>query len=172
MRAIETTFLLLALVSPWKAAAQDLASAEQPAGQPIHYGIPEVASEGGAETKVYDPTARRDPFRPFILDLRPEGRTEELTPLQRYEVGQLTVAATVWEVNPPRALLEDGTGMGYIITLGTAIGPNGGVVTAIEPERVVVEERVLDFYGKERLNRIVMETPREETPNQSARGRK
>ena len=53
--------------------------------------------------------------------------------------------------------------MGYIVTLGTPIGRNGGVVTAIEPQRVVVEERVLDFYGKEQVNRIVMETPKEGT---------
>jgi hypothetical protein len=34
-----------------------------------------------------------------------------------------------------------------------------------------VEERVLDFYGNEQVNRIVMETPKED-PNQQGRERR
>jgi Tfp pilus assembly protein PilP len=121
---------------------------------------------------AYNPTGRRDPFRPFTIDIHPEARVQ-LTPLQRYELGQLTVVGTVWEVSPPRAMVEDSVGMGYIVTLGTPIGRNGGLVTAIEPRRVIVEERVLDYYGKEQVNRIVMETPKEEeSPSQLARERK
>ncbi len=116
------------------------------------------------------PAVLRDPFRPFTMNLRPDVPVH-LTPLQRFDIGQLTLVATVWEMNPPRALVEDSFGMGYIITLGTPIGPNGGVVKAIEPQRVLVEERVLDFYGKERINQVVMETPKDE-PNQPGRERK
>lgn len=166
--------LLLALVGPWVAPVQSNGSTGDPAAPQFnnhlqdgnHDGVPDGVPAG---LPPYNPAGRRDPFRPFILDLRPEPRTQQMTPLQRFEVGQLTVSATVWEISPPRALLEDGTGMGYIVTLGTPIGRNGGIITAIEPERVVVEERVLDFYGKEQVNRIVMETPKEEGPNQPAR---
>ncbi len=115
---------------------------------------------------------RRDPFRPFTLDLRAAEKPVQLTPLQRYELGELAVVATIWELSPPRAMVEDGVGMGYIVTLGTPIGHNGGIVTAIEPARVVVEEHELDFYGKEQVNRIVMETPKEEGPNRPVRERK
>jgi Tfp pilus assembly protein PilP len=120
------------------------------------------ATDGQDGTPAYNPAGRRDPFRPFTLDIRPEARTQ-LTPLQRYELGQLVVVATVWELSPPRAMVEDSVGMGFIVTVGTPIGRNGGVVTAIEPQRIVVEERVLDFYGKEQVNRVVMETPKEST---------
>jgi len=74
------------------------------------------------------------------------------------------VVATVWATSPPRAMIEDSVGMGYIVGLGTPVGRNGGVVTAIEQDRVIVEEKVVDFYGKEQVNRIVMETPRENQP--------
>ena len=115
---------------------------------------------------------RRDPFRPFTLDMRlHQDRLVQLTPLQHYELGQLAVVATVWDVNPPRGMVEDSSGMGYIVSLGTPIGSAGGIVTAIEPQRIIVEERVLDYYGKEQVNRIVMETPKEEGPNQAARER-
>jgi len=119
----------------------------------------------------YSAVGRRDPFRPFTLDMRPEAPRVALTPLQRYELGQLTVVGTVWAVNPPRAMLEDSAGMGFIVSIGTPIGRNGGVVTGIEPERVIVEERIFDFYGKEQVNRVVMETPKDD-PAKAGRERK
>jgi hypothetical protein len=144
-----------------------------PLGGPV-YGAQQKASLGtgdsSGETNAVPVKPRRDPFRPFTLDLRPEARVP-VTPLQRYELGQLTVVATIWDLSPPRAMVEDSFGMGYIITIGTPIGRNGGVVTAIEPQRVLVEERVLDFYGREQVNRIVMETPKEEGPSQPERER-
>lgn len=120
---------------------------------------------------AYSSVGRRDPFRPFTLDMRPEAPRVALTPLQRYELGQLTVVGTVWAVNPPRAMLEDSAGMGFIVSIGTPIGRNGGVVIGIEPERVIVEERILDFYGKEQVNRVVMETPKDD-PAKAGRERK
>ena len=155
--------LLLALVLCGIAAA---AVAQEAAA-----GSGERTQDGSDEAPPYNPVGRRDPFRPFTLSIRPEVNVP-LTPLQRYELGQLIVVATMWDVSPPRAMVQDSVGMGYIVTLGTPIGRNGGIVTAIEPERVVVEERVLDFYGKEQVNRIVMETPKEEGPIQAARERK
>lgn len=135
---------------------------QEPAGDPR-----EAPSREGPSN---DATHRRDPFRPFTLDIRPE-RIIQATPLQRFELGQLAVVATVWNISPPRAMVEDSGGMGYIVSLGTPIGRSGGVVAGIEPERIIVEERVLDYYGKEQINRIVMETPKEEGPNQAARER-
>jgi Tfp pilus assembly protein PilP len=161
MRAFSSLAILLALAGVPARAAEEV----QPAA------VAQVA-DSSADAPPYNPAGRRDPFRPFTLDIRPEDRAQQVTPLQRYEIGQLTVVATVWEMSPPRAMLEDSVGMGYIVNPGTLIGRNGGVVTAIEPERVVVEERVLDFYGKEQVNRIVMETPKEEVPNQPVRERK
>ena len=111
----------------------------------------------------------RDPFRPFTLDLRQEPRAP-LSPLQRYELRQLTLAATIWNASPPRAMVQDSSGMGYIVGIGTPMGSNGGFVTAIERERLIVEERVVDYYGKEIVNRVVMETPKEDGPK-SARER-
>src|ERR1043166_2152090 len=92
-------------------------------------------ADSPADAPPDNPAGRRDPFRSFTLDIRPEERGQQVTPLQRYEIGQLTVVATVWEMNPPRAMLEDSVGMGYIVNPGTPIGGNGGVVCGIAPHR-------------------------------------
>lgn len=159
IRLLLPVLLLSAL--PLARAAAEMPEAQEAAVQ---------KGEAASELPVYDAAGRRDPFRPFTLDMHPEARAQ-LTPLQRYELGQLTVVGTIWDLRPPRAMVEDSAGMGYIVTLGTPIGREGGVVTAIEPQRIVVEERVIDFYGKEQVNRIVMETPTEQGPNQLARER-
>jgi hypothetical protein len=104
---------------------------------------------------------RRDPFRPFTLDLQradvPEA--EILTPLQRYEIAQLKLTGLVLDMRPPRAMLQDNSGMGYIVTPGTPIGRRHGVVKSIEPGRLVVEEIVLDYYGRQQPHQVVVEMP-------------
>jgi type IV pilus assembly protein PilP len=132
-----------------------------------------AAGTDGAQVEAAQPAANaaalaargRDPFRPFTLDLRPE--TEEtaiLTPLQRYELPQLRLTAVVLDLKPPRAMLQDNSGMGYIVTPGTPIGRRRGVVKAIESRRVVVEEHVLDYYGREQVHQVVIEMSKDDKP--------
>ncbi len=107
---------------------------------------------------------RRDPFRPFTLNLTGEGPEVGglVSPLQRYELPQLRLAAVVLASNPPRAMLQDNSGMGYIVTPGTPIGRRHGVVKSIEPRRIVVEELVLDYYGRQQAHQVVIEMPRDD----------
>ena len=128
--------------------------------------VPAVEAPAGAPVTAPPrrPGRRRDPFRPFTLDLRPETIAEPVTPLQRYELPQLKVAAVLLDIKPPRAMLQDNSGMGFIVTPGTLIGRNRGVVTAIESRRVVVEERVQDFYGNEQVQRVVLEMAKDDEP--------
>jgi len=103
----------------------------------------------------YDPTGRRDPFRPPRAGTAQTG--EPRTPLQRYEIGQLKLVAIIYETREPRAVVEDDQKLGYIVKVGTPIGPNGGVVRSIERGRVVVVEQAADYYGERRENEVTME---------------
>jgi hypothetical protein len=113
---------------------------------------------------------QRNPFRPFTLDLRPQYSGEPLTPLERYDLPQLRVAAVLVDLQPPRAMLEDNSGMGYIVTPGTPIGRNRGVVTAIESRHIVVEEKLVDYYGREQTQRVVLEMPKDEEAQRDDQG--
>lgn len=134
--------------------------------------VPDVGSapgEAAAQAEQLE-GRQRNPFRPFTLDLRPDSNGEPLTPLERYDLPQLRVAAVMVDLQPPRAMLEDNSGMGFIVTPGTPIGRNRGVVTAIESRRIVVEEKLLDYYGREQTQRVVLEMPKDEEAQRDDQG--
>ena len=109
-------------------------------------------AEGGMAAEnayFYDSVGKRDPFlSPFHIAPGQNVVAEATTPLQRFHLGQLKLVGVVWQASQPKALIEDGDGLGYIVEAGTRIGTNGGVIRTIEPERVVVEEYETDFSGK------------------------
>ena len=118
-------------------AAPRLASAQEKPEQPE------------AEEYGYEPVGKRDPFRPlYMVRAKPPETGEPKTPLQRYELGQLKLVGVVWEKDEPKALVEDSAGLGYVVGQGALIGSSGGVVKRVEPDRLVVEEEFLDFYGR------------------------
>jgi type IV pilus assembly protein PilP len=117
----------------------------------------------------YDPTGKRDPFlSPFYVPPEEPAPEEAKTPLQRFDLGQLKLVGVIWEADEPKALIEDGGGLGYIVTRGTLIGSKGGIIRTIEPRRIVVEEYEIDFSGKRRAQErelllSIVETGREGT---------
>ncbi len=129
------------------------------------------ASGGPAAALQVDPTpyayraeGKRDPFRPFALQSEKSAESAEpLSPLQRYEIGQLKLVGIVYNVLPPRAMVEDSAGLGFILTPGTPIGPNGGIVTAIEPRQVVVVEWQTDVIGEKHRKEYVLQLPADVT---------
>lgn len=105
----------------------------------------------------YSAAGKRDPFQPIALKPKASQRPREnLSPLERYEIGQLKLVGIVWDIQEPRAMVEDSAGLGFIIKVGTPIGPNDGKVKAISPMEVFIEEVHTDFYGERRNREIGM----------------
>jgi len=114
---------------------------------PVH-----AQEETGEDSYRYDPAGKRDPFlSPFYRQPEQAAPEEAKTPLQRFDLGQLKLVGVILEEQEPKALIEDSGGLGYIVTKGTPIGSKGGVIKAIEPKRVVVEEYETDFFGKRQV---------------------
>lgn len=116
---------------------------------PQETASPEASPED--DTYHYDPAGKRDPFFSPLYRVTEQGGTtldEARTPLQRLDLGQFKVVGIILETPEPKALIEDNSGLGYIVTSGTLIGPNGGVIKSIEPNRILVEEYETDFFGK------------------------
>ena len=117
----------------------------------------------------YHLEGRPDPFMPFISDkadgtLNPNEiieNDEQLTGMQLFEPGQLTLVALVNTSDQKFAMVEDVSGKGYIINEGTRIGRRG-VVRSISPNKVLIEEIAMTRAGKKLTSDIVMVLRKEE----------
>ena len=124
--------------------------------------LPQAEKEPG-EPKPAVPLVigKRDPFRPFTLNNRPsQRRRENLSPLERYELGQLKLVGVIWDIKQPNAIVEDSAGLGYMVRIGTPIGSNEGKVKTIQPAGLVIEEFQFDVYGaKKKIERSMKLAP-------------
>ncbi len=116
-----------------------------------------LAADAGKDFKN-----RRDPFRPPNLVPVSNRKTLPLSPLEKYEVGQLKLVGVVWQLSRPRAMVEDEAGLGFIVKVGTRIGRHGGVVKKIEPGKVTIEEIAINFYGEREARQVEMRIAEEE----------
>jgi Tfp pilus assembly protein PilP len=106
----------------------------------------------------YDPAGKHDPFEsPFEAEVDRIGvapakqivekKRVPLTPLQRIALSQLKLVAIVLSPTGNKALVEDPSGKGYIISKGTYIGQDYGRVTEILEDKAIVEAEVEDFLS-------------------------
>lgn len=94
---------------------------------------------------VYNPINKRDPFRSFITENGPKGASETPTetvactePLCLVDVDELNVVAVVSGDANPLAMVEDRLGIGHIVRRNTRMGKQGGKVTQILRDCIVV----------------------------------
>jgi type IV pilus assembly protein PilP len=123
-------------------------------------GGPKKSEAAAAER--FSPAGKRDPFRPMTLKTKVGSQPKEnLSPLERFELGQLKVVGIVSDMKEPRAMIEDTAGLGYIVKVGTPIGSSEGRVKAIHRNEVVVEESYADFHGTKKKRDVSMKLPTE-----------
>jgi Tfp pilus assembly protein PilP len=117
------------------------------------------------ENFAYAPSNMLDPFIPFIAPTettaQPRESEEEetdlalehkkpLTPLQKMTVPEIEkgLRAITWGEMGRRAVIEDGAGKGYIVSVGTPAGDRNGVVTEIFNDRLVIQQEIWDKDAK------------------------
>lgn len=162
MRAAIHLFLLLAVCCflLTKVQAADVAAGGQP-GKTENSAIEKVPDP--AEAFEYILTGRPDPFTPFIepkvaTQLDPNEIVDEdveLSGMQLFEPGQLTLVAILFSGGQKMAMVEDVTGKGYVINEGVLVGRHG-VVSQIATDQVVITETTRTRAGKELINTVVM----------------
>ena len=122
---------------------------------------PELLAEqaGKQPGYLYDPKGKPNPFQPLFATETPQqrmapgkkkGKEEKrlpLTPLQRIDLSQLKVVGIIVSPAGNKALVEEPSGKGYVISKGTYVGTNFGRVKKVLIDRVIVEEEVEDFFS-------------------------
>ncbi|MEM6730433.1 MAG: pilus assembly protein PilP [Myxococcota bacterium] len=103
---------------------------------------PEEEPEDRAEFS-YSPVGKRDPFRSYLADLT-EAQTEvQRRPVQateRFELDQYRLTGLITGTSQPKALVEDPEGIGHTVRIGSYMGRNGGIVTRITSDGIIVTE--------------------------------
>lgn len=130
------------------------AAATAPAAAVTDGGL--TASGTVAEGYTYQADGKRDPFRSYVLEHEKEISEHERGPLEQFDLNQLQVVAVVWDTNRPRALIEDPSGRDYIVSQGTPIGKNEGLVIRIDDNTVLVRETYVDYIGEKTQKEIEM----------------
>lgn len=102
---------------------------------------------------VYNPSSKRDPFKPFEYAPQQQDDTAK-TPLERYDYNEIRVSAVLDGLEQPKAMLEDSTGKGYPATIGTKIGPRGGQIINIQKDKIVILETFEDAAGSIKTKEI------------------
>jgi len=115
------------------------------------------------ESDHYNYKGKIDPFKPLIQEKPPEIQSvvdnrpkRILTPLEKVDLSQIRLVAVIIMKNRQLAMVEEASGKGYEVGIGTYIGKNQGRVSEIKGNSIVVKELVKDFKGrlKERIKEI------------------
>ena len=137
------------------ACGGDAPPAVKQASKPVRK--PMLVAEAAPEPEVayrYDPEGKPDPFRSFIRR-EPELEAHQ-SPLERFDLSQLSVSAIMWGTDRPRALITDPAGKGYIVSEGAAIGKNKGRVVKIHDNLIRVKETYVDFQDRATTKEVEM----------------
>lgn len=123
----------------------------------------EVAAAADAGTQIvpayqyaYNPLGKRDPFRSFQEEAgvigEAKGRCAD--PLCQWDIDQLKLVAVVSGDANPLAMLEDPNKIGHLVRRGSKVGKQGGTVSQILRDCVVVAEYWTGPDGKLNSNPI------------------
>lgn len=113
--------------------------------------VSDKSAEENAERLAYsyDAVDRRDPFKTYFDELILEQEEQEsLTELQRFDLDKLKLVAVVVGTATPMAMVQDPSGKGHTVKIGTLIGKRFGQVKHIRRGEIVVQEEFRDFTGK------------------------
>ena len=118
------------------AEPQQEAKAALPAAKPATAPATTAVEQVKIEYR-YDPFNKPDPFESIIPNIL-EG--PQLNPLLSRDLSEFRLKGVIWNIKSPYAMVEDPTGRGYIVKLGSRIGRNNGEIISITRGEIVVLE--------------------------------
>jgi type IV pilus assembly protein PilP len=105
---------------------------------------------------TYKPGDKINPFEPLFRE-KPRKKANSLTPkiidrqnvtdLEKLNLNQLKLTGIIFASKRKLALVQEASGKGHIISVGTFIGTKGGTVSEIQKNKIVIQETLEDAYG-------------------------
>jgi len=150
-----------------KQSAAPAAKAQRPAvAKKADVVKPVLVQDEEQKKPEYQVIGIRDPFQPFSgINPMESGVGGEMgtgiEPLQRLSIAQVYLVGVILG-KQHRALIQDTSGMGYIVIEGTLVGENNGIVTKITKDSVTVKQHFKDYMGRVSTREVVLALRKEE----------
>lgn len=110
-----------------------------------------------------DFSAKRDPFKPFIAEVKkPTAGTKSSggLPIQNHELSQFRVTGIIVGLKENIAQVLDPTGKAYTLKKGMVIGRENGRVTNITSSYIEVQEKYREESGKVKSRTVRLSIPK------------
>jgi type IV pilus assembly protein PilP len=140
--------------------------AAKAAQKPVSQATATVAVEKPEAAYSYNPVGRRDPFAPIVVREEKKAKAGDRPPLERYNLFDFKLTAILRGGFGDNAMVEAPDGKGYVVHVGTIIGPNKGVVKKITENKLIVEEKFKNFSGGSERKEIVIELRKKQEERQ------
>ncbi len=137
--------------------ARKVNSGAIPGAAPIVCTCP--GGDVGTNVPPYNPTGKPDPFMPTTVSIETTSKGKKVLPLEQFEVSDFELVGIVTGSGIKKAMVQDLTGKGYFIQVGTRIGKMGGKVIRITGKEVVIKEPFQDFLGRRSSRVITLKLP-------------
>ncbi len=102
----------------------------------------------------YNPANKPDPFKPFLVK-EESAPKKYLSPLQMLDLNAIRLVGITDTPQGKLAIIQDSTGRGYFVRVGSKIG-SSGVVVKIDNNALYIQEEVKDFLGRVKKQEIVL----------------
>ena len=129
----------------------------------------DATTTAAAQPPSYKPRGKIDPFEPLFKERKvvAKAKTKKKrkkriprTPLEKIDLSQLKLVAIILAKSGNRAMVEEASGKGYVISKGTYIGTNAGRVVNIEKDKVIVAEEIEDVRGDVSIRNKALKLPK------------
>jgi Tfp pilus assembly protein PilP len=163
-------FLILALGGCGEKPQKPLAAQKlPPLPQPVKIqpqGGPSLSSTAVPMEKQeqtgqpYNPEGKPDPFQPAKVSLEAKGGGKyKFLPLEQFEVSDFVLIGIISGPGAKKAMVQDATGKGFLVQVGTRIGKRGGTVSRIAEKEIIIVEPYRDYRGRKVFREIALKIP-------------
>jgi type IV pilus assembly protein PilP len=124
------------------------------------------ASDKATGSWTYSPVGKRDPFRSYLADLEEraiDDKEHKVEETEKFELDQYRLTGLVTGTAQPKAMVEDPTGTGHVLHIGSRLGKNSGRITRIGEDAIVVTEEFRAPTGERVRVPITIKLPKPES---------
>ncbi len=107
----------------------------------------------------YNPEGKPDPFQPAKATLEAKMGKDKFLPLEQFEVSDFALIGIISGPGAKKAMVQDATGKGFLVQVGTRIGKKGGTVSRIAEKEIIIVEPYRDYRGRKIFREIALKIP-------------